>query len=349
MSRVRDRIDRMRGHLAAHRGAWMALGAVGFGALAVVGAHNYIAERLAQETARLQPRQEGVEVVVAKRALRRGEPVDAQTMAVRSIPRAFAPSGAVMPEGFESVAGGRLLVAMQAGEPLMPTAIAAADRGAISTRVRPGIRAMTIAVDEVNSLSGLLQPGDRIDLLLSVRPASVGGGVGPELTRTVLQGVTVLATGRQSRAFPNEEPAAARAYTAITVEVDPQQAQKLVVAQRSGKLTAVLRNPEDLEPVADRPLDVNTLLGLAPVPIPVPPPVARPAASVVEVIVGGRGSAAATTVTTPPDPTPPASPGGVAARADRSRVLDPGAPDAALPADRPWPIGSTAPEVPLYR
>jgi pilus assembly protein CpaB len=152
---------------------------------------------------------------------------------------------------------------------------------------------MTIVVDEVNSLSGMLQPGDHIDLMLSVRPAPAAGVMQPEITRTLMQDVAVMAVGRQSRASANDEPANPRGYTSITVEVDPERAQKLVVAQRSGKLTAVLRNPNDRMPVGDKRLDVNMLLGI---PTPQAPAVQvaagpRPAT---EVIVGGRGPLPAT-------------------------------------------------------
>jgi pilus assembly protein CpaB len=270
--------------IRAKRTAWMALGALAFGAMAVLGARHYIGERLALEKARLQPRHEMLEVVVARRDLRRGDTVGPDTMAVRRLPREYAPGGAVVPAGFDAVSGARLLSPMKAGEPLLPSAVASAETSGISSRVKPGVRAMTIAVDEVNSLSGMLQPGDRIDLMLSVRPPSVAGVVSPEVTRTVMQGVPVMATGRQSRASFGDEAAAGRAYTSITVEVDPEQAQKLVVAQRSGKLTAVLRNPDDHKTVGDRRLDVNMLLGL---------PLQQAAAPVragPEIIVGGQGS-----------------------------------------------------------
>lgn len=270
--------------IKARRVAWMTAGAVGFGALSVVGAHRYIGERLAIETARLQPRQQMIEVVVAKRDLRRGDVVAAETMAVRALPREFAPGGAVVPARFEALAGSRLLTSMRAGEPLLPSVVANADTAPISSRVKPGIRAMTIAVDEVNSLSGMLQPGDRIDLLLSVRPPPLGGVPQPEITRTVMQRVAVLATGRQSRA--GDETAPARPFTSITVEVEPEQAQRLVVAQRSGKLTAVLRHPDDRSAAGEERLDVNALLGLAPMRVAAAP-------LPVEVIVGGRGQAPA--------------------------------------------------------
>jgi len=285
--------------LLARRTLWMALGAVGFGAVAVLGARNYIGERLALEKAKLQPPQEMVALVVAKRALRRGETVGPETMAVRNVPREFAPGGAVEPARFETVLGGRLLAAMQPGEPLLPSVVASVESGGISSRVRPGVRAMTIAVDEVNSLSGMLQPGDRIDLMLSVRPPATEGVMQAEVTRTVMQGVTVMATGRQSRAGLGDDGIPGRPYTSITVEVEPEQAQRLVVAQRSGKLTAVLRNPDDRGQVAERKLDLNTLLGT-------PAPLAAAPRSGPEMIVGGRGPLPDAPPATAPPVAPPA-------------------------------------------
>jgi pilus assembly protein CpaB len=352
--------------LRARRVALMALGAVAFGAIAVLGARSYIADRLALEKARLQPRHEMVEVVVARRDLRRGEPVGPETMAVRAMPREFTPGGAVVPARFDALVGARLLVAMRAGEPLLPASVANAETGPISSRVRPGIRAMTITVDEVNSLSGMLQPGDRIDLMLSVRPPTSGGLPAPEVTRTLLQGVAVLATGRQSRAGVGDDSLPGRPFTSITVEVDPAQAQKLVVAQRSGKLTAVLRNPDDRSTVGETRLDVNTLLGLPPPARPPAPIAPRAQAPGVEIIVGGRGQAAVQPSGSASPISGGPAPGGLATGGEPS-VAAPalegrGAPPAGSPlssqrADeppRPIPDGSwVAPPqpatVPLYR
>ena len=68
------------------------------------------------------------------------------------------------------------------------------------------------------------------------------------------------------------------------MEVAPEQAQRLIVAQRSGRLTATLRNPEDRAPVAAAALDVATLLGVRREP---PAAVRRPSGP--ELIVGGNG------------------------------------------------------------
>src|SRR5690606_7652730 len=110
---------------------------------------------------RLNPPQTMIEVVVAKRDLPSGTSVDPETMAVRNMPAEFVPGGALRPEAFEQVTGARLSQPMRSGEPLLPALVEQARDGVFSTRIRPGIRAMTIQVDEVNSVSGMLQPGDR--------------------------------------------------------------------------------------------------------------------------------------------------------------------------------------------
>ena len=270
-----------------HRSLALFAVALSFGALAVFGARGYIAERLELEKARLAPKQAMVEVVVARRDLGRGELVAPENMAVREVPADYLPGSAVRPERFEQVVGARLDQPMRSGEPLLSAAIVGADAGSFSSRIRQGIRAMSILVDEVNSVSGMLQPGDRIDLLFSVRPpVAPGQPPAQEVTATLMQDLAVLATGRQVRAGADDGNGS-RHFTAITVEVSPDQAQQLIVAQRTGKLTAMLRHPDDRQPLGARALDLDTLLGIA---RPALPAVARSPAPGPEIIVGGRGA-----------------------------------------------------------
>jgi pilus assembly protein CpaB len=312
----------IRDALGRHRIALMILLAICLGAFSVVGMRNYIGERLALERERLVPKHEMVELLVAKRDLERGEPLSAETVAVREVPREFAPGGALQPPDFGTVAGARVTVAMRRGEPLLPGMLLDAEANGLAARLRPGSRALTVSVDEVNSLSGMLQPGDRIDLMLSLRPSGPLHATEPEVTRTLMQDVLVLATGRQVR--PAIDDGHARSFTAITVEVDPVQAQKLVVAQRNGRLTAMLRNGADRVPVSERKLDVNGLLGIVPV---APAPVARP--RVTEVIVGGRGQAPAAVNGAPAGASgsirPIATPAPLSSRGDPAARID--APD----------------------
>jgi len=303
------------------RRQWLLLGAaISLGAVAAVGTRSWIGEQLAAERERLQPRQAMVSVVVARQDLPRGEVVSAAGFAVREVPRDYLAPGAILPERFEGFAGARLSVPLRAGEPLLQTVLEGADASTFAARVPAGVRAFTVVVDEVNSLSGMLQPGDRIDLLLSARPPVTAAGPQPvEITRTLLQGIRVLATGRQVRPGADESRPG-RGYGAITVEVSPEQAQRLVVAQRIGRLTAMLRNPEDRAPVEAAPIDAWGLLGLA-APVPAVPEM-RPPPRATELIIGGQGALK-----------PPAA-----------MSAHPGAPSA--PAGMPSPIGPGAMPLP---
>jgi len=278
------RLAGLPSRLARNRTLVLLLVAGAFGALAVGGARGYIAERIATERERLNPPRAMVEVVVAKADLPPGSTVGPDTMAVRSMPAEFAPGGSMRPDDFAQVEGMRLSQPMRSGEPLLPAAIEQPYDGNFSNRIRHGIRAMTIQVDEVNAVSGMLQPGDRIDLLFTVRPPAVPGAApADEVTAPLMQDLAVLATG--SQITPSGDPSGGRRqFTAITVEVAPEQAQRLIVAQRSGRLTATLRNPEDRAPVAASALDVSTLLGIRRT-----PPVAVRKPSGPELIVGGNG------------------------------------------------------------
>ena len=261
--------------------------ALAFGALAMFGARGYISERVEAEKERLAPKRAMVPVVVARHDLERGALVAPENMAVRDVPADYLPGSAILPERFERHIGARLDAPMRSGEPLLASAIVGADAGSFSGRIRQGIRAMSVLVDEVNSVSGMLQPGDRIDLLFSVRPPSLPGQPpAQEVTAALMQDVPVLATGRQVRAGA-DDAAGTRHFTAITVEVSPEQAQRLIVAQRTGKLTAMLRHPDDRQPLGQRALDLNALLGIPPA---MTPPVIAPARQGPEIIVGGRGA-----------------------------------------------------------
>lgn len=290
-------VRRFAAFAARHRSAVPFVAALGFGALAVLGARGYLAERLEIEKARIAPTQATVEVVVARHDLEAGAVVDPGSMAVRAVPADLVPGSAVLPERFEEHVGARILQPMRSGEPLLANTIAGLDASTFSSRIRPGIRAMSVLVDEVNSVSGMLQPGDRIDLLFTVRPpVPPGMAPAPEVTSTLMQDVSVLATGRQVRADAGEGHEMRhdrRHFTAITVEVSPSQAQQLIVAQRTGKLTAMLRNPDDRQPLPPRTLDLHALLGIEPP----SPDVVLPRRAGPELIIGGRGSlAAASTV-----------------------------------------------------
>ena len=257
-------------------------GSIVCGLLAAFAAQGYLKQELAAEKAKLNPTQVMVDVVVARQDLPKGAIVSPETMAVRQIPKEFAASVAVRPDTFDGYLGAKLAVPIRSGESLLMSSTEGTDATTFSSKVKPGIRAITVSVDEVTSVSGMLQPSDHIDLLWSVKPSNLklGDANAPEQTVVFMQNVRVLATGKQVR--PGSDDSRPRGYTTVTLEATAAQAQQLVVAQRSGKLTALLRNPDDVAPLGAKTVDLAHLLNIQTASV----AAARPTT---EVIVGGRG------------------------------------------------------------
>ena len=285
----------------------LAAAALGFAAFAVVVADRHMARALAEQQAAVRkPETPTVAVVVAKFDLVAGESLGPDNMAVRSIPADLVPGSAVRPEQFDTHVGARLVRPMRSGETLIAEIAQPAEPAGLASRVRQGIRALTLAVDEVSSVSGLLRPGDRVDLLFSARIQDGSAPGQGELTRVLVQDVPVLATGKQVSVRGEDTPA--RGYTSITVELGPEDAKRVVAAQRAGRLTAMLRHPDDRAPVSAGPVDLNALLGL-PTPSPrisAPP---RPMHGGPEIITGGMGPLAglkerSESAARPPEPSP---------------------------------------------
>jgi len=274
---------RLRSLFSLHRNTLLFVAALACGGIAVYAGKGYLDQQLEAERARLTPKPpRTVDVIVARHDLGKGDVVSATTVASRRIPEEFVSSSAVRPGQFDSFNGMRLATALRAGEQLVAAAIVGGDNLTFSHRVKPGIRALTIAVDEINSISGMLQPGDRIDLLFSARPPGETDvrSQEPEATVPLFQSLLVLATGRQVRAGIDDR-GPPRSFSTVTVEVEPEHAQRLVVAQRAGKLTAVLRNPDDPQRTARKAMDIRQLLEL--------PTPARVRTTTPELIVGGVG------------------------------------------------------------
>jgi pilus assembly protein CpaB len=221
---------------------WALLGAaVGIGLLAAFAARSYLSDRVADIEAK--SRSEAVKIVVAKVDLPRGAALSSDNLAVRDVPKTWAQSGAVLPDQFSRIDGQRLGHPIKAGEMLMWTRRAPT----FSARVDAGRRAVTVPVDEISSISGLLEPGDKVDLIVTVERG------GQRHTVPVLQGVDVLATGQRS--VDDARSGEKRLYTTVTLDTDPQQARNLILARESGRLTALLRNPDDAVPLAGVPVD----------------------------------------------------------------------------------------------
>lgn len=220
--------------------AWVVLGvAIVIGVLAALAARNYLQGRMADLEARA--RGKSMSVVVAKRDLPKGARLSSENVAVRAIPADYAHSNAVLPEQYDRIEGGVLAFPVKSGEAVLWSLLEGRKVPTFSARVEAGRRAITVPVDEINSISGLLEPGDLIDLLVTVDRER------RKVTVPLLEKVQVMATGQRSVDDPRSGER--RSYSTVTLDIDPEQAQNVVVAREAGRLTALLRNPEDVGPL----------------------------------------------------------------------------------------------------
>lgn len=269
-------------------------GAIALGALCFIGAQHYFRSYLSNAEQKLINSYEKKQVIVAKTEIPAGAPLSEENLAVRSIPQRYLSSTALVPDDLEQVAGQKLMVPMKPGDPIDRGALERMDRAALSTTVEKGERAITFPVDEISSISGMLVPGDIIDLMFTGpgRTANSYGAGGKEMlhVRALLQSVPVIATGKttQKRTVQDADGQAREVavdFTTVTLKLPPAQAEQVLLGQKLGQLTAVLRNPDDKAPVP--PHQLLDEVGFKQV-------VAAPSAAAgnqIEMIIGGSGGA----------------------------------------------------------
>jgi pilus assembly protein CpaB len=195
---------------------------------------------------------------------------------------------------------GRVVVSsIRANEPFLESRVApqTMKTGGVAAVISSKKRAVAVRVDNVIGVAGFIYPGNRVDVLVTL---SRGKSEQP-ITKMVLENILVLATGSEvQRARGKEEKAAP--VDVITLEVTPEEAEKLALSSTEGKLQLALRSLTDTEEVLTQGSSIPTLLtsysGAGPAAKPAGksskgPSVARPAQPapkvfVVELIHGGK-------------------------------------------------------------
>lgn len=186
--------------------------------------------------------------------------VEVLVAAERLVPGSFVKPGALrwqkwpdveMPEGYirrgrddeTAVEGSVVRQALMPGDPVMTTSLVRpGDRGFLAAVLDPGMRAVSVPVDEASSNAGLIFPGDRVDLLLSQTLAdTIGAGGRRRVSETVLENLRVIAMGRRLHSAP-EEDAAANPVRTVTLEVTPAGAEVVALVTELGKLSLSLRS-----------------------------------------------------------------------------------------------------------
>jgi pilus assembly protein CpaB len=260
--------------------------AIAVGGLSFWGAQKYLTGEAAATQARLAAEYEKRPILVANSDLEPGTTLTEDLLASRGVPKSFIPSGSALPDDLDKVLGQRLLYGVRRGDPIAWSVLEQGSEVSFSTSLEAGKRAITFPVDEVNSFSGLLVPGDVIDLLFTHE--SRGGGSNKSTVRPILQQVRILATGTMTRKekirdAQGVEQEIDREFATVTLHVQPDEAQRIILAQRTGDLTAVLRNPNDTGALPLTAMHSDSLAGGARV------AGRRGSSPYVEMIVGGGG------------------------------------------------------------
>jgi len=253
--------------LAVAGRSWgLLVAAIALGAVAFWGSSYYLSSRERALTDELLSQlEERRQVVVATMDLAPGAVVSPQNMAVASVPVGHLSAAAVTPDLFDNYAERVLVAPMSPGEPLLHHFVAGNFAERFSDLLEPGERAITLPIDQIKSNDGLLQLGDRVDLLLVTGD---GGGKQSETELVpMVENVRVLATGRVPLATREadiaggdpEEPLSG--YSTVTVGVSADQATQLLLAKDLGDIVVLLRNREDTEALQATALSAERVLG----------------------------------------------------------------------------------------
>ncbi len=229
--------------------------AILFALLAGVGTMLYLKfleQRLKSQLT--PPQKEMTHVIVASRDLPVGSVINGSTVSSRTVPRAYVNNDIFTPADFDSIKGAILVKPLKSGKMLAHDYIDLKIPKDFSGTIQEGHRAITIQVDEINSISGMVRPGNVIDLFTKMAlPKGMGNGsaISREAIIPVLEDVLVLATDKVS-AKPNEDEfkyiksdPRHRAYNTLTLEVTPREAALIAIAQSKGELITALRNIND--------------------------------------------------------------------------------------------------------
>jgi pilus assembly protein CpaB len=264
---------------------------------------NYLEsrERRIQETAEAQAagkRAPEVSVVVPVGDAGIGTVVSPQTFAARSIPQDLVYEDTIKASDFEFFAGQKLAKPLQRGRPLRISDLIAPEVRDVAAVVPAGKRAVTIAIDNLNSIAQTVRPGNLLDIFLISRAPKLDEKMpdeGLDQATLFMQGMEVLAVGRdfndprlhpdlkKNMARPGDLPDAdARNYDTVTLLVSPAQAAKLMVGQKMGAYRVALRGRDDDSPLKLAALKASDFM----------PSLPKNRDQGIEFIVGGSGGGA---------------------------------------------------------
>ena len=220
------------------------------------------------EAARKGP--DTIPVVIATRDLDMGLTITDEDVTIRHLLPEMVPTEQVFKQ-LDVVVGRTPRAKILSNEPIRGERLASAEAGVgLNALIRKGMRAMTVQVDDQSGVGGFIQPGNYVDVIVTIRPDDLRGR--PKwTTETILSGIPVLTVASsqpKAEQTKDDEPKrrtpARKQKPSVTLELTPEQAEKLALAVSKGDVHLVLRGDLDItseEERAKTPLSTSELIG----------------------------------------------------------------------------------------
>lgn len=208
------------------------------------------------------------QIAVAAADLNLGEPLGPTQIRTVSWPTGSVPPGAFTDT--KLLEGRVVRTSLTRGEPVLEAKLApVGTKGGLSAVIGPGNRAITVRVNDVVGVAGFALPGNYVDVIVNTQEP--GKSDNQQISKIVLEHILVLAVAQQV----SRDDTAPKVVNAVTLEVTPDQAEKLDVARSVGSLSLVLRNQIDKQTLNTDGATKLTLLGKPAAPEAAPAPAPR--------------------------------------------------------------------------
>jgi pilus assembly protein CpaB len=192
--------------------------------------------------------------LVAARPLPRGTLAREEDFAVRSVPSDSVPTGAILdtPDAKIGLRGSLVRKFLDTGSPVTSQdVLRPRDRGFLASVLAPDSRAISIKVDAESGVSGLIWPGDYVDVVLTqvTEKADLGHGT---LSETVLHNVRIVAIDQEIvQGGPANNATAGKVARTVTLQLAPEQVKKIAGGEQLGKLSLAVRSAVDQQDTGD--------------------------------------------------------------------------------------------------
>src|SRR6266536_2186113 len=238
-------------------------GALLVAAAATFGAYRLLAANSASSKITTTP------VVVAAKDIAEGAAIDRIDLVTAQWPTTTVPLGAFT--SVDSVAGRVARVSIFTGEAIVPGRLAPLGTGpGLELKIPPGQRAMSVRINDVAGIAGLIQPNSRVDILVNIQDVNSN----KQVAKLFMENMRVLAIGTEIQRDASGKPLSA---PTVTLSVTPDQAERLAVAMNQGTIQLVLRgygDPDSVRTQGASSIDVLSQLraGRTVAPTPAAPP-----------------------------------------------------------------------------